>query len=286
MKKPPVELQIADSITHNVRVKVWPDGSRDVLITERAVFRESGWEVSNKWDSDPAPFDWDSLGPEPEAVEKSQYQLARMEAEEAERAADNLDRAKRRARSAVYDLAMASDMAYFVTLTLNREKVDRYDIREITRKLNAWLDNQVRRRGLAYVLVPERHKDGAVHFHGFFNAALPVVDSGHKDAAGHTVFNLPGWTLGFTTAIALYGDKRAAVGYCCKYISKAQEKIGGRWYYSGGPLRRPRIEYADVPFRDFVTESGAEEYQIRSLGMAAASLKIDAPEGKLTISGK
>lgn len=28
------------------------------------------------------------------------------------------------------------------------------------------------------VLVPERHKDGAIHLHGFFNDALPLVDSG------------------------------------------------------------------------------------------------------------
>ncbi len=284
VKTPVVPLEIRDNIMHNVRIKIWPDGSREAVIAERAIFREPGWEVSNKWDTDPAPLDLSADGPE--AVELSQYAIERGEAAEAARAADNLDRAKRRARGAVYDLAMASNLRYFVTLTLNAEKVNRYDIREITRKLNAWLDNQVRRRGLAYVLVPERHKDGAVHFHGFFNDALPVVDSGHKDSAGHPVFNLPAWTLGFTTAIELYGDRAGAVGYCCKYIAKAQEKVGGRWYYSGGALDRPRVEFADVPFRDFVTESGAREFQLAKLGMAAATLKIDAPEGKLTNSGK
>lgn len=91
------------------------------------------------------------------------------------------------------------------------EKVDRYDASAVTRKLNSWLDNQVRRKGLAYVLVAERHKDGAVHFHGFFNDALPVVDSGTLSIGGgkprkprsarerarwleqgaHVVYNLP-----------------------------------------------------------------------------------------------
>lgn len=235
--------------------------------------------MSDKWDTGHPEFDWDFFTEETPVVEKSQYQLERMALREADRAALNLDRAKRRARAAVHDLAMASDMAYFVTLTLNREKVDRYDMKEITRKLNSWLDNQVRRHGLAYVLVPERHKDGAVHFHGFFNDALEVVDSGHKDAGGHTVYNLPAWSLGFTTAIPLYGEKRAAVAYCCKYVSKAQEKIGGRWYYSGGSLQRPRIEYADVPFADFAAQTGAQKFQLAELECAVLSIKIDAPEG-------
>ena len=65
-----------------------------------------------------------------------------------------------------------------VTLTLDQTQVDRYDMAAITRKLNAWLSNQVQRRGLIYVLVPERHKDGAIHFHGFFNDVLDRVDSG------------------------------------------------------------------------------------------------------------
>ncbi|MFQ7854076.1 MAG: hypothetical protein ACLRIS_01925 [Flavonifractor plautii] len=60
--------------------------------------------------------------------------------------------------------------------------MNRYDVREVTRHLNHWLDNQVRRKGLAYVLVPERHKDGAIHFHGFFNDALEARDSGTVSA--------------------------------------------------------------------------------------------------------
>ena len=70
------------------------------------------------------------------------------------------------------------------TLTLDPARVNRYDVREVTRHLNHWLDNQVRRKGLAYVLVPERHKDGAIHFHGFFNDALEARDSGTVSLPG------------------------------------------------------------------------------------------------------
>ncbi len=109
-------------------------------------------------------------------------------------------------------------------------------------------DNQVRRRGLLYVLVPELHADGAVHFHGFFNGALPVVDSGTLDTGGkprkprsaaerarlidsgaHIVYNLPAWTLGFTTAIELYGDYEAALDTC----ASTSARRGRRWAVGG-----------------------------------------------------
>lgn len=160
--------------------------------------------------------------------------------------AENLTRAVNRARANVRRLALANEFAYFVTLTLDQRQVDRHDMAAITKKLNNWLSNQVRRRGLRYIIVPERHKDGAIHFHGFFNDALPVVDSGHKDDQGHPVYNLPSWTLGFTTAIRLYGDYPQAVAYVCKYIGKQGEKPGGRWYYSGGDLVEPEVSYGDL----------------------------------------
>ena len=49
-------------------------------------------------------------------------------------------------------------------------------------------------------------------------------------AGGRVVYNLPGWTLGYTTAMELYGEYPAAVAYVCKYIGKGGEKPGGRWY--------------------------------------------------------
>lgn len=83
-------------------------------------------------------------------------------------AAASLARAKRRARSAVFDIAMSNDFKYFVTLTLDAVRMDRYVVSQVTKKLNNWLGDCVRRKGLKYVLVPEYHLDGAVHCHGFF----------------------------------------------------------------------------------------------------------------------
>lgn len=254
----PIDLRSERSLRGNCHVKSYPDGCALVRVSDRRIFRAPGWTVA-------------AFAAPPVPVEKPVDKPV-----DAARKAASLDRAKRRAKAALSDLALCNDFSYFVTLTLNREKVDRYDVREITRRLNHWLDNHVRRYGLKYVLVAEKHKDGAVHFHGFFNDALPVTDSGHVDKAGHTVFNLPAWDLGFTTAIALYGDRKAAVAYCTKYITKAQEKIGGRWYYSGGDLARPSVTVCDADFDALSRIEGAYLSEIPGLGAKLVSVRSDA----------
>lgn len=274
-----------DDILHNAQLKVYPDGTASLLASDRRLFREAGFEerrpdkeeLSHLWDSDAreeAP-----QGPTPE----------------------NVARARRRARAALVDLARSTNFRYFVTLTLDREKGDRYDEKEVIRRINVWLDNRVRRAGLAYVLVPEHHRDGAIHFHGLITAALPVVDSGTMrppsggkprrprskaqraewlDAGGQVVYNLPDWKLGFSSAIELYGDRLAAIGYVTKYIGKEAQKIGGRWYYSGGALGRPYVFQVDVDWQKVEQAAGeAGCFTVGDLGARAARLEWGGGDG-------
>lgn len=260
---------------HNCRIKRYPDGSA-AIVAASAPF--GGGEVRqepSRYDRDGVPQDiWDVLGISSvqrqedayEALERAAIQDDGVDERAAgARARANLDRARRRARSAVRDLGMCNDWSWFVTLTLDPQRINRYDPAEVVRHLNHWLDNHVRRHGLKYVLVPEHHKDGAIHFHGFFNDALPVVPSGHRDKGGHPIYNLPSWGWGFSTAIGLYGCRAAAVAYCCKYVAKQQEKIGGRWYYSGGKLRRPEVSWCDVDFAALCAVQDARQFQVEGL---------------------
>ena len=273
----------ADDIFCNCIRKTYPDGSSRVMVADRAVWRVPGYEpvaasAEKKRRGHILALDVD-FDPDPETA----YEIAERGGKADEcRAAAALDRAKRRAKSAVRDLAYSNDFRYFVTLTLDQSKIDRYDMKEITRHLNHWLDNHVRRSGLRYVLVAERHKDGAVHFHGFFNDALTATDSGHKDRGGHRVYNLPSWGWGFSTAIELYGDKHKAVGYVVKYITKAQEKIGGRWYYSGGDLQRPRVDYLVADF-EAISCMDACVFEVGTTGARCAVVDV---EGGVTDGGE
>lgn len=263
-----------------------------MLVCNRPIFRDPGWEEERSERPIAAL-----------SAKRSEAQSAAGASEEQQPkppAAANTERAARRAAARVRDLALCNSFAWFVTLTLDKEKIDRYDVREITRHLNRWLDNRVRRDGLRYVLVPERHKDGALHFHGFINEQPGLRVSGtwsvpgHKkpikprsaaeaarwaeagDAAGfHEVFNWDSWGLGFSTAIRLYGEYSSAVAYVCKYIRKQQEggKIAGRWYYSGGELAQPEVVRCEYALNELLCSEGAYSFEVPEAGLVFGILR-------------
>ena len=229
----------------------YPDGSYDILACNRKVFGPKSKKAKNEPQNEEKTDDFEqkSLFDEEKPKEKKAPKKKRQD----------LERAKTRARANVRRLALCNDFRWFVTLTIDPEKIDSFDDKAVIRRLNQWLTNHVRRNGLIYVLVPERHKSGRIHFHGFFNDVMDATDSGKTDKTGHPVYNLPQWDYGFTTAIELYGDYHAAVGYTCKYIGKAVEKIGGRWYYSGGNLQKPVEKFVDITLGDLI-EMQDEEF--------------------------
>lgn len=205
----------------------------------------------------------------------------------------NIARSKRRAVNQLNDYILANNFDCFVTLTLDGEKIDRNDYNGVMKKLKDYLGNRTRRNGLRYVGVPELHKKGGLHFHFLCNSsALKLVDSGTvsvpdiyvgrkkpikvatADRKGvpleerHTVYNVDDWSLGFSTAILTYGDVRAVANYVGKYITKGEKKIGGRWYYSGGELKKPICVYERVDFN--AVDNFTYDYKICGKGFKVA----------------
>lgn len=193
-----------------------------------------------------------------------------------------LDASRRRARRKIFDYIICNDFDMFVTLTLDAKLIDRNDYGAIIKRLNTWLGNRVKRKGIRYIGVPEYHKNGGLHFHFAVNGAdkFRLVDSGTVTVDGrkkpiradtaryrgyapeqcHTVYNLPDWKLGFSTAILTYGDRGALAHYLskelCKDVQKSLvksgsiDKIGGRWYLHGGHFEKPVVELANRNFDD------------------------------------
>ena len=238
----------------NAIIYSYPTGDWDLVCAAARSFVPPGWEESEDYAQPGMARGAGHVKKAREAGAKAQ--------------GDDMLRSMRRARAKLRRLALANEFSYFVTLTLSPEEVDRYDCQAIMKRVNRWLDNMVRRKGLRYVLVPERHKDGAFHFHGFFaGEGLEVVPSGHSDSQGHPIYNLPQWSLGFTAAIALYGTYSQAVGYVCKYIGKQDgERPMGRRYYSGGALREPEKTYATLDYREIVQEFQGEAVELEIPG--------------------
>lgn len=171
-------------------------------------------------------------------------------AEASESAGEWLTESAQRARKRVKDLIYSNeDLRAFVTLTLDKSKVNRYDYKQVIAKYNDMLSNMVQRRGLKYVLVPELHKDGAIHFHGFTNNVLGVKKSGKVDkTTGSPIYNITEYKFGFSTLTYIDENRQACANYILKYITKQQGcgKVGGRFYLHGGKLNEPRCVYFTI----------------------------------------
>lgn len=271
-----------ECVKHSAKAYIYPCGVMDILASTEPDFGPKGWELAEDY----ARVRTARVSDDPQSGS------SRNPSRDAPQAlAEDIERSMRRARAKVRRIALANEFKYFVTLTLDPAKVDSHDGAAVVKKLNAWASNAVQRHGLRYILVPELHKKGGIHFHGFFNDALPAVDSGtvrvpwakkprrprsEKErlewlaAGGRVVYNLPGWALGFTTALELYGDYPAAVAYVCKYIGKDGTKPAGRWYYSGGDLREPVAEYFEISPAELVAEYGDRALKIYPPGKMVA----------------
>ena len=254
-------------VYHTARIKTYPTGDVEIMTASAPVFRAPGWEDSGAWE----------IGPPCHKVsDKSDS-----------KSGENVERSMRRAASQLRDIALSTPFRWFVTLTISPGRLDRYDDSAVLRAFRVWANNAVQRCGIAYAVVPERHKDGAIHFHGFVTDGLPLVDSGTISVpglkrpirpkndekrgemlqnGGKIVYNVPGWSWGFSTALPISGDYGAAVSYVCKYVRKEGERIGGRWVYKGGRLGRPVIDYADIDIREHEAADG-ESYAFSAGGV-------------------
>lgn len=233
------------AICHNARVQHFPlCGLKKVTVCSRTIFKEKGWELADGSDQIPS----------------------KQEMEEDHAVADERDRSdnERRARQYVLHMAMLNTFSHFITWTLNRKKIDRYDSSEVSKKLKVFLKNAVARYGLKYIILPEFHKDGAIHMHGLISGSMKMEDSHHHLLDGRMIYNMPQWKYGWTTAIETQGDMKQIARYITKYITKSGGRIFGNYYYAGGEglIRRPEEELFDVDFEETAAE---KEYYVSAV---------------------
>lgn len=150
-----------------------------------------------------------------------------------------------RVRSKIFDYALSNKFEYFITLTFNPEIVNSFDYLEVSNALKKWLNNQRHKcPNMGYLLVPELHKSGRIHFHGlvFGVDRWTLVNSGRR-SKGDIIYNLADYNLGFTT-ITLIKDDTAVSNYVSKYVTKDLLDIKNRkHYWVSKNLLLPTIEY-------------------------------------------
>lgn len=201
---------------YNVRLKSFPDGVKQYLWSERTQTR----------------------GTEKQKKKRDGHSVKQKEIENHARAIQK-----------VYDYAKSNDFEWFITLTFDKDKVNRYDYDSVSAALSAWtkaLNNNSNCGKFAWLIVPEQHDDGAYHFHGLIKGDLPVTQAINprtneplKDKAGNQVYNITTYKHGFTTATKIKDRKRTA-SYITKYLTKEiVVPKGKKRYWASRNLNKP-----------------------------------------------
>lgn len=167
---------------------------------------------------------------------------------------DKLPAALSRARRVVLEIGLCNQWEYFCTFTISKDKHDRFNLVKWRDTFTQWLRDQ-RKKGyeIKYLLVPERHKDGAWHMHGFFSGVGPLlVPFREERKQGLKVpdklvekgyYDWPAYRekFGFCSFGVLH-DPVAAAFYIIKYLTKEMQSssmaVGLHLYYCVQGLNR------------------------------------------------
>ena len=249
--KAPYRITEKEDVYKNAKVKFMPDGFCRVTAFNRGVYKGEFYEPIKM-----RSFEIDKA----EVLTAEREYLERLNSDRVSDSERVRSDSFKRAKDKIFEIAAANDWSYMVTLTLDKDKIDRYDKDVVKNTVGKWLDNMVQRKGLIALLVPEHHKDGAIHFHGLVNDTLTFTPSGNYKIKGkkgtvklstlrkkgknitdsdvQEVFNIKEYKLGFSTAVKLDGNVTAVSYYMTKYCTKDLKKIFGSYYIAVGKIKR------------------------------------------------
>lgn len=164
----------------------------------------------------------------------------------------SLSRTKRNIR----ELALCNDFEYFATFTVNSEKCDRYSLNDVQDKLKKVLHKIKRNnKDFAFLIITEKHKDGAFHFHGLVKGIndLFINDNGYLSSK---IFNNE---LGFNS-FSKIKDYTKCCNYILKYITKDCIKNSHNQIYisSRGLKKATKEEFANIDFTPTFTNDFVE----------------------------
>lgn len=178
------------------------------------------------------------------------------------RDAEKMNSSLSRSRAAVWELALCNPWEYFVTLTLDKSKCDRYDLAATYKQMGKFFNNYNARTdaNIKYLLIPEPHRDNAWHFHGLLSGLPPphlTPFSLHDHipaelkamlSAGRQLYTWPAYAsaFGFITMESIIDLQRCAA-YMTKYITKELGRSGielnHHLYYCSKGLHRAELLY-------------------------------------------
>lgn len=184
-----------------------------------------------------------------------------------------------RARSRVFELAMCNPWNLFVTLTLDKNKYDRTNLQRFVKDFGQFVRDYRKKHGTAvkYLLIPEHHKDGSWHMHGFI-CGLPVEHLTEFTATDHLPYKILNriqankrvftWTayakrFGFSV-IELIDNHEATSKYVTKYITKDAmttiTELNAHMFYASKGLQSSTVINQDLLTRAITNPDYVNDY--------------------------
>lgn len=169
---------------------------------------------------------------------------------------NKLDNSIARAKSRIFEYSMSNEFDYFITLTLDKNKYNRYDLDKFIKDFGQFVRNRRRKyqSNIQYLLIPERHKNGAWHLHGLIKNIpsdfLSVNENGYLDWYDYRK------KFGYVS-LSKVKNLEAVSRYITKYVTKdfdkgVTEKYKKMYYVTRGLKKSKKIlegsyNYSSIP---------------------------------------
>jgi hypothetical protein len=162
-----------------------------------------------------------------------------------------LERSIRRSKKEITKIVLANPFGIFAHFTTDPKKLNRYDDNLVKSKFKNWVDTERRKGKFEYLIIPERHKDGALHFHALiceFPGSMSAKrrDNGTLiiDGKNRQLYNFDSYKLGWSEANFFPAEESMAIAlYVKKYITKDVDQVfGKRRYWASRGLIKPLTE--------------------------------------------
>ena len=162
---------------------------------------------------------------------------------------EKLDCNVRRAKNRIKEYALSNQWDFFCTLTLDKLKQDRYDLGAYIKKLSHMIRNVRRDTGanIQYLLVPEKHRDGAWHMHGLLKGIPPeMLVEAPRGVRKRQVYNWVAYSekFGFND-LEPVEDSCKVASYITKYVTKEMnssiKEMNAKSYYASRGLEVSKV---------------------------------------------
>jgi len=172
-----------------------------------------------------------------------------------------------RTRSKIWEYATCNKFDAFITLTLDKNKMDRYDLDAYIKALGQFIRDNRKRKGsqIEYLLVPEKHVNLAYHMHGLIKGInsdelkaftlqdkIPVKIK-NLIKQGRTIYNWLPYAdkFGWVTLEEIH-NQEAVSKYITKYIKEdigitVEQKNKKSYYVSRGLKTAETIKKGTFP---------------------------------------